>query len=138
MYHSLIHSPALGTLLQLEHTYALAMDNSLQAWRNARENMVKRHEKELRDKMAAVSSSQATEAELGAVMRDHDSDRTVLEVQWRGELATLRETQRRTYHQWIEGAYKEMTSSGGRGTFRNHTSGVCSFMMRMFFADRFS
>jgi hypothetical protein len=88
--------------------------------------------------MAAVSSSQATEAELGAVMRDHDSDRTVLEVQWRGELATLRETQRRTYHQWIEGAYKEMTSSGGRGTFRNHTSGVCSFMMRMFFADRFS
>jgi hypothetical protein len=112
MYHSLIHSPALGTLLQLEHTYALAMDNSLQAWRNARENMVKRHEKELRDKMAAVSSSQATEAELGAVMRDHDSDRTVLEVQWRGELATLRETQRRTYHQWIEGAYKEMTSSG--------------------------
>ena len=42
MYHSLIHSPALGTLLQLEHTYALAMDNSLQAWRNARENMAKR------------------------------------------------------------------------------------------------
>ena len=24
-YHSLIHSPALGTLLKLEHTYAMAM-----------------------------------------------------------------------------------------------------------------
>ena len=88
--------------------------------------------------MAAVSSLQATEAELGAVMRDHDRDRTVLEVQWRGELATLRETQRRTYHQWIEGAYMEMTSSGGRGTFLNDTPGVFSFMMRMFFVDRFS
>ena len=42
MYHSLIHSPALDTLLQLEHTYALAMDNSLQAWKNARDNMAKR------------------------------------------------------------------------------------------------
>ena len=42
MYHSLIHSPALDTLLQLEHTYALAMENSLQAWKNARENMAKR------------------------------------------------------------------------------------------------
>lgn len=62
--------------------------------------------------MAAVSSSQATEVELAAVMRDHERDRTVLEVQWRGELAQMRETQRRTYHQWIEGAYKEMTSSG--------------------------
>ena len=43
MYHSLIHSPALDTLLQLEHTYALAMDNSLQAWKNARDNMTKRY-----------------------------------------------------------------------------------------------
>jgi hypothetical protein len=42
MYHSLIHSPALDTLLQLEHTYALAMANSLQAWKNARENTAKR------------------------------------------------------------------------------------------------
>ena len=69
--------------------------------------------------MAAVSSLQATEAELGAVTREHERDRAVLEAQWRGELTQLRETQRRTYHQWIEGAYKEMTSSGGRGTLGN-------------------
>lgn len=42
MYHTLIHSPSLETLLQLEHTYALAMENSLQAWKNAREMMLKR------------------------------------------------------------------------------------------------
>ena len=27
VYHTLIHSPALETLLNLEHTYALAMEN---------------------------------------------------------------------------------------------------------------
>lgn len=42
MYHTLIHSPALDTLLQLEHTYALAMENSLQAWKNAHNVMSKR------------------------------------------------------------------------------------------------
>ena len=42
MYHSLIHSPALDTLLQLEHTYAIAMENSLQAWKNARDIITKR------------------------------------------------------------------------------------------------
>ena len=65
--------------------------------------------------MAAVSSSRASEEDLAGLMREHERDRTVLEVQWKGELAHIRETQRKTYHQWIDGAYKEMTSSGGCG-----------------------
>ena len=77
--------------------------------------------------MAAVSSQHASETELAAVMRDHERDRTVLEVQWRGELAQLRETQRRTYHQWIEGAFKETTSPGGRGISLHHQVGFVSF-----------
>ena len=43
MYHTLIHSPALETLLQLEHTYTIAMENSLQAWKNARELTTRRY-----------------------------------------------------------------------------------------------
>ena len=30
VYHSLIHSPALETLLNLEHTYALTVDDLIQ------------------------------------------------------------------------------------------------------------
>ena len=35
MYHSLIHSPALETLLQLENTYAFAVQDLLQQRENA-------------------------------------------------------------------------------------------------------
>ena len=42
IYHKLIHSPALETLLQLEHTYAMAVDEVVKAWDNARDIMHKR------------------------------------------------------------------------------------------------
>ncbi len=42
VYHKLIHSPALETLLQLEHTYALAVLEMCNARDNAMELMQKR------------------------------------------------------------------------------------------------
>ena len=36
VYHKLIHSPALETLLQLEHTYAMAVADVCKGWDNAR------------------------------------------------------------------------------------------------------
>jgi hypothetical protein len=108
MYHTLIHSPALETLLQLEHTYTIAMENSLQAWKNARELTTRRHEQE---KKALISSSWGTEEGMAAMVAEQESDRAVLEAQWRGELRKLRNTQRHSYQQWIDEAYKEMTSS---------------------------
>ena len=35
VYHKLIHSPALETLLQLEHTYAMAVTDVCKGWENA-------------------------------------------------------------------------------------------------------
>lgn len=43
VYHKLIHSPALETLLQLEHTYALAVLEMCKARDNAMEMMQKRY-----------------------------------------------------------------------------------------------
>ena len=43
VYHKLIHSPALETLLQLEHTYALAVLELCKAKDNAIEIMQKRY-----------------------------------------------------------------------------------------------
>lgn len=71
-----------------------------------------RHDSELKETMALVSSSRASEEDLAMMMREHERDRTVLEAQWGGELRKLRETQRNSYQQWIAGAYKEMTSPG--------------------------
>ena len=52
---------------------------------------------------------------MAAMVAEQESDRAVLEAQWRGELRKLRNTQRHSYQQWIDEAYKEMTSSGGWG-----------------------
>ena len=57
IYHTLIHSPALETLLQLEHTYALAMENSLQAWKNARDMLEKRCRPPLSPKTSCIPHS---------------------------------------------------------------------------------
>ena len=75
--------------------------------------------------MAEVSGSRATEEDLAGLMREHERDRTVLEVQWRGELMNLRQTQQSSYQQWINGAYREMTSSGGWGHNTGHYMEYC-------------
>ncbi len=42
IYHKLIHSPALETLLQLENTYAMAVDDVYRAWENAKDLIQKK------------------------------------------------------------------------------------------------
>lgn len=44
VYHMLIHSPALETLLQLEHTYAMAVADVCKGWANARANLHDRYQ----------------------------------------------------------------------------------------------
>ena len=43
VYHKLIHSSALETLLQLEHTYAMAVADVCKGWDNARTNLHDRY-----------------------------------------------------------------------------------------------
>ena len=43
VYHKLIHSPALETLLQLEHTYAMAVADVCKGWDNARSVLQERY-----------------------------------------------------------------------------------------------
>ena len=52
---------------------------------------------------------------MAVMAAEQESDRAVLDAQWRGELRKLRNTQRHSYQQWIDEAYKEMTSLGGWG-----------------------
>lgn len=43
IYHKLIHSSALETLLQLEHTYAMAVADVCKGWENAKKVLQERY-----------------------------------------------------------------------------------------------
>ena len=64
--------------------------------------------------MQLVGSTKS-EQDVSLLMRQHETDRAVLEAQWRGEVRQQQETQRKSYQQWMGGAYVEMTSPGGCG-----------------------
>lgn len=59
--------------------------------------------------------SSKSERDISQLMRQHESERMVLEVQWRGELNQQQSTQKKGYRQWMDGVYEEMTSPGGCG-----------------------
>ena len=42
VYHKLIHSPALETLFQLEHTYSMAMEELCESLQSAKQTMKER------------------------------------------------------------------------------------------------
>ena len=73
-----------------------------------------RHDSERKQLMQLVGSTKS-EQDVSLLMRQHETDRAVLEAQWRGEVRQLQETQRKSYQQWMGVAYDEMTSPGGCG-----------------------
>ncbi|XP_019855488.1 PREDICTED: protein C12orf4 homolog [Amphimedon queenslandica] len=113
IYLQLVHSPALTTLLQLEHTYSLSMNDISSAARNAVTNMHKKHDKELENML------QKTDTDVNKLMRQHVFEKKELEDKWMLEINEQQNVQKREYRDWLsrlhEELYEETTTTGGGG-----------------------
>lgn len=107
IYHSLIHSSHLNTLLQLEHTYGIAIRDIMKARDNALEMLQKRHDGELSQAMQQLGINK-TDQDINHLMRKHVTERESLEGKWLHEVRVHQESQRQEYRDWLTKMHQEM------------------------------
>ena len=73
-----------------------------------------------------------SERDIAHLMSQHETERMVLEAQWRGEINHLQMQQRKGYRQWMDGVYEEMMASGGRGFLARECGVVLMYLCFLF------
>ncbi|XP_069673035.1 FERRY endosomal RAB5 effector complex subunit 3 isoform X2 [Periplaneta americana] len=100
VYHRLVHSPALETMLQVEHSYALAV-RELTGQRD--EQVTALTQKQTKEMARAVDGVNvySTEQDINQLAAHHFEDQNLLQGKWNSEVDTLKETQRKEYREWL-------------------------------------
>nr|CAD7446414.1 unnamed protein product [Timema bartmani]CAD7458723.1 unnamed protein product [Timema tahoe] len=100
VYHKLVHSPALETILQVEHSYALAV-KELTTQRD--EQVAALTASQTQEMVKAVEGVHvySTEQEINNMAARHFEDQNLLQGRWNSEVDTLKESQKREYRDWL-------------------------------------
>lgn len=122
IYHTLIHSPALETLFQLEHGYAFAVSEMLKGKVNATEVLEKRIQEELTTAMAGLGSTH-TENDINQITREHTLARESVGAHWASELSQIQETQKREYRDFVVKLHDDILNNELGNTNRTVSSG---------------
>ncbi|XP_035674348.1 protein C12orf4 homolog [Branchiostoma floridae] len=115
MYHALIHSSALETLLNLEHTYAVANGDVINHRENARKNLEDKQHQEMESAMQGLGVTH-TDEQVNTLAQKHFDSTQKLEVQWDHEVCNLQKTQRDEYREWVKQVHQDMEHSNGNRT----------------------
>lgn len=99
-YHKLVHSPALETILSVEHLYAKAVRRRTDQKDAFIQDL---SEKQTEEMNKAVDNLEygTTEFDINELVAKHYEDHSLLKVKYASELDTLKEAQRREYRDWV-------------------------------------
>ncbi|XP_066995758.1 FERRY endosomal RAB5 effector complex subunit 3 isoform X2 [Anabrus simplex] len=100
VYHKLVHSPALEAILQVEHSYALAV-RELTGQRD--EQVAALTSKQTEEMSRAVEGVPVynSEQDINEMAARHFEDQNLLHGKWNSEVDTLKENQRKEYREWL-------------------------------------
>ncbi|XP_070572416.1 LOW QUALITY PROTEIN: FERRY endosomal RAB5 effector complex subunit 3-like [Ptychodera flava] len=110
VYHKLIHSNALETLLNLEHSYAVAVDGIISQRDLALDHLQKRQGDEMESAVQAVGLTY-TDDQVNLLAARHFEDIQMLEAKWASELSSLQESQRVEFREWVSTVHEDLVSS---------------------------
>ncbi|XP_064617462.1 protein C12orf4 homolog [Liolophura sinensis] len=100
VYHTLIHSPALETLLNLEHTYALSMEDLIEQRDKDLQHLEERQSVEMEEAVQSVGSTY-TDDQINQLAQRHFDNTQLISSKWASELSNLQELQKREYREWV-------------------------------------
>jgi len=115
IYHSFIHSPALETLLQLEHGYSVAVKELMEQADSALNALQKKHEADMQGLLENVGYS-ATDQDVNNLSGKQLDEYQVQETYWSSALSDLQETQKREYREWVKAVHENILSKPGQNT----------------------
>lgn len=105
VYHSLIHSPALDTLLNLEHTYSLTVEDLLKQ-RDADLQHLQLRQREEMDEAVKTYSNE----EINELAQNHFDQMQMIESKWTKELCNLKDTQKQEFREWVIKVHEDTQS----------------------------
>ncbi|KAL3877610.1 hypothetical protein ACJMK2_035304 [Sinanodonta woodiana] len=119
VYHTLIHSPALETLLNLEHTYAMTIGDLIHQRDQDLEYLEKRQREEMESAVQKVGIKY-TDEEINRMAQQHFDNMQLIENKWASELSNQQEIQKREYRDWVLKVHED-----------THTSRTPKYMQRV-------
>lgn len=115
MYHTLIHSPALDTMLNLEHSYALAVGDMVRERDQTLSHLQKRQTQEMERCVQQVGLG-LTDRDINDIAARHFEETQRVSDQWDSRIDSLKQTQKKEFHEWVRTVYEDyIVSKGGRG-----------------------
>lgn len=100
VYHSLVHSASLETLLSLEHGYALIVQRKLEQRDQELLNLENRHRREMEEAVKLLGIT-VTDEQINHIAQRHIEKAETLESRWASELCGLLDMQRQEYRDWV-------------------------------------
>ncbi|XP_054271407.1 protein C12orf4 homolog [Macrosteles quadrilineatus] len=100
VYHKLVHSPALETILEQEHSYAIAVAEVIAERDKQVAQLTERQTEEMCRAVDAVNVT-STEAEINQLAGRHMEQQSLMHAQWNSQVDAIKESQRRHYRQWL-------------------------------------
>lgn len=110
VYHSLIHSPALETLLNLEHTYALTIEKLITQRDKDLVDLERSQQAEMQEAVRNVGVTY-TDEQINALAQRHFDSTQARESKWASELSSTQEVQRREYREWVMKVHEDIQTA---------------------------
>lgn len=118
VYHKLIHSPALDTLLNLEHTYSLTMEDLIQQRDKDLEHLESRQREEMEHAVKNVGTKYSDE-QINQLAQRHFENTQLIDGKWSNELKHLQEAQKREYREWVLKVHEDSQSPSKSPSYFN-------------------
>ncbi|XP_018578817.1 protein C12orf4 homolog [Anoplophora glabripennis] len=99
-YHKMVHSPALETMLQLEHMYSKTVIQKTYEKKHFIQNLSERQSQEMNDAVDRLEKDM-TESKINELVAKHYEAHALLQGKLTSELDTIKEAQRREYREWL-------------------------------------
>lgn len=120
VYHSLIHSPALETLLNLEHTYALTVEDLIQQRDKDLSHLDERQQEEMQLAVQNLGTTY-TDDQINQLAQRHFESSQMIEGKWQSELLNQQEVQKKEYREWVMKVHEDT----------NQTSSTPKYMQKV-------
>ncbi|XP_052781780.1 protein C12orf4 homolog isoform X2 [Mya arenaria] len=111
VYHTLIHSPALETLLNLEHTYALTIEDLIHQRDKDLQHLEQEQQEEMKTALSRVGTS-FTDEQVNQLAQQNFELTQMMESKWASELSRQQEIQRREYRDWVMKVHEDSKGIG--------------------------
>ncbi|XP_056630066.1 protein C12orf4 [Diorhabda sublineata] len=99
-YHKMVHSPALETMLQLEHMYSKTVRQKTEEKKRLIQELSERQSYEMNNAVDRLDKDM-TESKINELVARHYETHSLLQAKLNSELDTLKEAQRREYREWL-------------------------------------